>query len=63
MDRSRGASKENLKMKSVVDFDLEEMDLVDFIYEEEGEVPPLVKPKKTIPDKDGGADIVREEKS
>lgn len=50
-------------MKYVVDFDLEEMDLVDFIYEEEGEVPPLVKPKKTIPDKDGGADIVREEKS
>lgn len=50
-------------MKYIVDFDLEEMDLVDFMYEEDGDPPPIVRPKKTIPDKDGGADIVREEES
>lgn len=47
----------------VVDIDMEDIyniEITDFIWTEDHDPPPIVKPKKTIPDGEG-EDIVREE--
>ena len=47
----------------VADFDLDNGELLDFFYMEDGDPPPIVKPKKTVPDPDSDDDLVREEEN
>jgi hypothetical protein len=44
-----------------VEFDIEDMEITDFMWMEDHDPPPIVKPKKTIPDGEG--DRVREEEN